>query len=145
MQLSQTARRVLWTGGWALSVLGAFAAGFWVASYMLGTVLSTNYLTRELVEAIRAQNDLELLDERSPERLRQSLSLRVDSHILALAALAEHSVSATDRGAADRFLRRVAEHRRKHKATYPDGLSSGEQRETQKMIAEILESEARPR
>ena len=118
----------------------AFGIGFWVASYTFGTVLSTNYLTTELVEAIQTQHNLEQLDNGLPEKARENLNLRMDGYILALASLSEHSTSEKDREATNKFLRKVAEHRKMHKAIYPGGLSSGELREAQAMIAEILKS-----
>lgn len=140
MQITQTTKRALWVGGWVLSVITAFGAGFWVASYTLGMVLSTSYLSRELVDAIQTQTTLELLDDRAPEKARQSLNLKMDGHILLMASLVEQTTNEKDRESTNRFLRRVAEHRKKHKPIYPDGLSSGELREAQAMIAEILKS-----
>ena len=140
MNISQTTKRFLWVGSGVLSLLAAFGIGFWVNSYSFGLVLSTSVLTRELVEAIQTQSVLELLDNGTPERARQSLNLRMDGHILVLDSLSKNTVSEKDRDTANKFLRRVAAHRMKHKPTYPDGLSSGELREVQAMIAEILKS-----
>ena len=140
MNINQTTKRFLWAGGWVLSVLAAFAIGLWVASYSFGMFVSTNYLSRELVEAIQTQHYLEFLDNGVPEKARQSLNLRMDGHILTVASLSEYTGSEKDRETANKFLRRVAEHRKKHKPTYPDGISSGEMREVEAMIAEILKS-----
>lgn len=140
MQISQTTKWLLWGGSWSLSIAAAFGVGFWVASSTFETVFSTNYLTRELVEAIQTQHILEQLDNQSPETAQEGLSLRMDGHILMLASLSEHSTSEKDRAATNKFLRKVAEHRRTHKSIYTENLSSSELDKAQAMIAEILKS-----
>lgn len=140
MQTGQTTKHVLWSGAWVLSVIAAFGAGFWASNYVFEKVTSTDYLTMELVQAIETQHTLELLDGGVAEKARESLNLQMDSHILALAHLSEYSSSEKDREAADKFLRRVAKHRKTYKVVYPDYLASSEMRKTQTMIEEILQS-----
>lgn len=140
MQTSQTTKRVLWGGAWILSVIAAFGAGFWATNYVFEKVLSTDYLTMELVQAIETQYTLELLDSGAAGKARESLNLQMDTHILTLAHLSEYSTSEKDREATDKLLRRVAKHRKTHKVVYPDYIASGEMREAQTMIEEILQS-----
>lgn len=139
MNPSQTTKRFLWAGGWVLSVLAASGIGLWFVDDAFRVVISTDYLTRELEQAIQTQDYLELLDKGSSEKARQTLSHRMDLYILTVASHSEHTASDKDREATNRFLRRVAEHRKKHETAYP-GLSSGELREFQARIAEILKS-----
>lgn len=140
MNINQTTKRFLWAGGWVLSVIAAFSIGFWLYSYSLEKIVATDYLNRELVEAIKTQHYLKLLDNGSTEEARQSLNLNMDGNIMTIAVLSENTTSEKDRETADKFLRRVAEHRRKHKDIYHDDLTSGELREVQSKIAEILKS-----
>jgi hypothetical protein len=138
--MKETTKRVLWASGWMLSVLGAFGGGLWAALYFYGLMQSTPFLTRELVEAIQAQYILEYLDGGTPTKAKASLHLRMDGHIMVIGSLLETTSSENDRQSAKRFLRRVAEHRKKYSASYPEQMKSSDFEEVRKMVAEILKS-----
>jgi uncharacterized protein (DUF2267 family) len=93
-----------------------------------------------LVEAIQAQHILEYLDSGAPTKAKASLHLSMDGHIMVIGSLLETTSSEKDRESAKRFLRRVAEHRKKYPASYPEQLKSPEFEEVRAMVAEILKS-----
>src|SRR5450830_1406766 len=103
MNINQTTKRFLWAGGWVLSVIAAFSIGFWLYSYSLEKIVATDYLNRELVEAIKTQHYLKLLDNGSTEEARQSLNLNMDGNIMTIAVLSENTTSEKDRETADKF------------------------------------------
>mgnify|MGYP006952651771 CR=1 FL=1 len=77
--MNGTVKKALWIGGWVLSVFVAFVGGLWTAAYFLGGIQSSNYLVRELAEAVQTQHALEYLDSGATNQARGSLNLRMDA------------------------------------------------------------------
>jgi hypothetical protein len=138
--MNETAKRAFWVGGWVLSILAAFGGGLWAALHLYGLLQSTPFLNRELVEAIQAQQVLEYLDSGAPNEAKANLYLRMDGHILVIGSLLDTTSSEKDRETARKFLHRVAKHRRKFPASYPESLKSPDLQKARAMVAEILTS-----
>lgn len=138
--MNETLKRVGWAAAWVLSVLVALGIGFWVAAHFLGQLQATPILVRELVEAIQTQHHLEYLDSGATNNARASLVLRMDGHIMVMDSVLADASSEEDRERVKKFLRRVAEHRKKYPAVYPESPTTPDLDQARALVAEILKS-----
>ena len=116
--MTKLQKKSLWVLGWLASVAAAFAGGIWAEEHFIIRSQATSIFTQELVVAIDAQRYLENLDRGKPKELREDLITTLNSKIMLLSAFMDYAGSDKDRESAKKFLRRVAEHRRKYPVVY---------------------------
>ena len=101
---------------------------------------SNPILTNIVLEAVLTQANIEHLDDGLPEKARESLMLILDGQILKIATLMETTAAEKDREIGKQFLHRVAKHRNKYPATYPDWAEATGVTKTKDFVTEILKS-----
>jgi len=121
-----------------ISILGAFAGGFYAGLKFFSTVYSTSDIVSAYVDLIPLQLQMEQLDRGDYGKLRESLNLQIDGEVLRIFSHLDKAKNKEDIRKATGWLQRVAKHRSDHPPTYPQEISTEEHQKVTEQVSKIL-------
>lgn len=121
-----------------ISIIGAFAGGFYSGLKFFSTAYSTSDIVSAYVDLIPLQLRMEQLDRGDYGKLRESLNLQIDGEVLRIYSHLDKAKDKEDIRKAIGWLQRVAKHRADHPPTYPQEVSTEEHQNATEQVSKIL-------